>query len=289
MPEIPADVSPDKPSPSIENEIVVITGASAGIGAAAAIALAHRGARLAIVGRSPTKTAEIAKRTGGRAFVADFARLGEVRRLGEELLDSYPRIDILANNAGLLARRRELTEDGHELTFQVNHLAPFLLTNLLIEHLGPGSRVITTSSRAQHIGRIDRLDLESTRRYFGLQVYGTTKLENVLFSNELARRMAPRGISSVAFHPGTVRSEFGRRGGLMVELFYKSPLRHVFMISPEEGADTLVWLATAPEGEGWSSGGYYAKRQPAPTARQAHDSALASWLWAHSAEVVGLQ
>lgn len=289
MSDTPADARPNNPSPSIEDKVVVITGASAGIGAAAAIALAQRGAQLAIVGRSPTKTAEIAKRTGGRAFLADFARLSEVRRLGEELAAYYPHIDILANNAGLFARRREITQDGHELTFQVNHLAPFLLTNLLLDRLGPGSRIITTSSRAQLIGRIDRLDLESSHRYLAFQVYGTTKLENVLFSNELARRLTPRGISSVAFHPGLVRSEFGRRGGLAVELFYKSPLRYVLMIPPEQGADTLVWLATAPQGEGWSSGGYYAKRRPAPTARQAHDPALASWLWAHSAEVVGLE
>lgn len=272
----------------LEGQVVVITGASAGIGAAAAEALAASGASLAIVGRSLEKTAAVAARVKGTPFVCDYARLEDVRRLAAMLRDRYPRIDVLANNAGMLARQREVTEDGHELTFQVNHLAPFLLTNLLADALGAGSRVIQTSSRAQFLGWVNRRDLEAQRFYLPFPVYGTTKLENVLFTRELQRRWGPRGVSAVVFHPGTVRTEFGRRGG-SADLLYKTALGQLLLIPPAAGADTLVWLATATPGRDFTPGAYYAKRRRARTARQGADDALATWLWERSAELVGLE
>ncbi len=271
----------------LEGQVVVITGASTGIGAAAAEALAGAGAQLALVGRSPEKTAAVAGRLRATPFVCDFARFDQVRRLAEDLSARYERIDVLANNAGLLSRYREVTPDGHELTFQVNHLAPFLLTNLLLPRLGTGARVIQTSSRAQHLGRVDKADLEAGRRYRAFPVYGTTKLENVLFTRELQRRHGDRGLSAVAFHPGTVRTEFNRRGGA-VNLLYNTPVGNLVLLTPAQGADTLVWLATSAPGRDFVPGGYYARRRPSRPARQADDLDLAAWLWERSAELVGL-
>lgn len=272
----------------LAGQVMVITGASDGIGAAAAGELARRGATLAVVGRSPEKTALVAQRTGARPFVCDFARLAEVRRLAEQLAQAYPRIDLLANNAGLLSNRRVLTEDGHELTFQVNHLAPFLLTNLLAQPLGQGGRVLATASRAQYLAHLDLDDLESAHRYRPFRVYGATKLENVLFTKELARRWAERGVATAAFHPGTVRTAFGRRGGLGVTLAYSFPLRHLLLVSPERGASTLVWLASTAPGRDWRSGDYFARRRPAGVPPQAMDPQLAARLWDRSAELAGL-
>ena len=269
-------------------QVVVVTGASAGIGAAAAQAFSRAGAELAIVGRSLDKTAAVAARVRATPFVCDFARLEDVRRLAAMLQDRYPRIDVLANNAGMLSRRRELSADGHELTFQVNHLAPFLLTNLLSPCLGAGSRVIQTSSRAQFIGYVNRRDLESRRFYLPFQVYGTTKLENVLFTTELQRRWGERGVSAAAFHPGTVRTEFGRQGGIS-DILYTTWLGDLVLLPPERGADTLVWLATTTPGSDWVPGGYYAKRRRFTPSAQARRAALARWLWDRSAELVGLR
>lgn len=280
--------------PDLSGRVVVITGGSSGIGAAAAAALARLGAAVAIVGRSPVKTQAVAAATGAAPFTCDFAQLDRVRRLAGELAAAYARIDVLANNAGLLSRRRVLTADGHELTLQVNHLAPFLLTHLLAERLGEGSKVLVTSSRMQLVGRIDRRDLaprgdgtERTPRYRPLRVYGTTKLENVLFASELARRWGGRGVAAASFNPGTVRTDFGRRGGLAVALAYRSPIRHL-LLSPAEGADTLVWLASTPAGEAWRPGGCYERRRPARSHPRARDQGLAAWLFDRSAELVGL-
>jgi len=268
--------------------VVVVTGASAGIGAAAATMLSRGGAHVAVVGRSAEKTRGVARRCDGTPFVCDFARLAEVRRVADELSASFTRIDVLANNAGLYVRRREITADGHELTFQVNHLAPFLLTNLLAERLRGHGTVVTTSSRAQLLGGIDREDLGAPRRYHALRAYATTKLENVLFTKELARRWSGHAVAAAAFHPGSVRSEFGRRGGLAIGLVYRTPLGRVVLRSPEVGADTLCWLATSEAGASWESGGYYANRRPARAHRSADDERLAAWLWERSEELVGI-
>ncbi|MFI5611035.1 SDR family NAD(P)-dependent oxidoreductase [Amycolatopsis sp. NPDC051903] len=185
---------------------VVITGASSGIGAAAARRFAALGDRVAVVGRSPEKTAAVADGVG-EPFTADFAQLDDVRALAEALRSRYPKIDVLAHNAGGQFRERTTTVDGHELTMQVNHFAPFLLTHLLAESLD-GARVVVTSSRAHGYGRLDLTDLDGARtRYNSLRRYATTKLANLLFARELARRLP---VSAASFHPGTVAGDFFR-------------------------------------------------------------------------------
>jgi NAD(P)-dependent dehydrogenase (short-subunit alcohol dehydrogenase family) len=279
-------------TPADERRVVVVTGASDGIGAAAAAALARRGDRVVVVGRSPAKTAAVAAEIGAEHHVADFAELQQVRGLAAGLQTRHPRIDVLINNAGLIAGdRRTLTADGHELTFQVNHLAPFLLTVLLKQCLvRAGGRVVTTSSRAAAArdAAVDVDDLDLGRRYAGLRAYKASKLANVLFTRELARRWGPLGVSAAAAHPGLVRSQWGRSGPVAVRLVIGSPLR-LIMRSPERGADTLVWLSTSVPGRDWRSGGFFADRKPAAVRPAADELDLAAELWDRSARLCGLQ
>jgi NAD(P)-dependent dehydrogenase (short-subunit alcohol dehydrogenase family) len=276
-----------------ERRIVVVTGASDGIGAAAARMLAHQGDNVVLVGRSPARTRAVAAEIGAEYHIADFTHLDQVRGLAAELQDRYPRIDVLINNAGLIAgARRAQSTDGHELTFQVNHLAPFLLTMLLRQRLvSARGRVITTSSRAgaARVARVVVDDLDMTDGYSAARAYRASKLANVLFTRELARRWGPLGVAAAAVHPGMVRSSFGRSGSAAVRLvaFY-SPLRLV-MRSPERGADTLVWLSASVPGADWQSGGYFANRKPAAANPAADDPRLARELWERSALLCGLQ
>jgi NAD(P)-dependent dehydrogenase (short-subunit alcohol dehydrogenase family) len=272
--------------------VVVVTGASDGIGAAAARMLARRGDSVVVVGRSPGKTRAIAAETGAEYHVADFAVLEEVRALAATLQARHPRIDVLVNNAGLIAgARRAVTADGHELTFQVNHLAPFLLTTLLRDRLAAArGRVITTSSSASTArgAAVVMDDLDMAGSYGSLRAYKASKLANILFTRELARRWGPLGVSAAAAHPGPVRSQFGRSGPPAVRLVMSSPLR-LAMRSPERGADTLVWLSTSVPGRDWQSGGYFASRKPATVNAAANDPDLAAELWDRSALMCGLQ
>ncbi len=274
----------DTPTP----ETIIITGASDGIGAAAARALHARGRRVVLVGRSPTKTAALARELDAPHHVADFARLAEVRALAATLLAEYPRIDVLANNAGFMGTRRTVTEDGHEAMFQVNHLAPFLLTTLLRERLvASRARIIATSSAGNNFGHVDLRNLEHARGYQPFLAYCATKLQNILFTRELARRWGPEGIAAVAFHPGIVASRFAMSGWSLVGLVYRLPLTRWALVTPEGGADTLVWLATSEPGRDWQSGGYYSRRKPGRVNPQANDAALARGLWEASATLVG--
>lgn len=267
------------------NRIIVITGGSSGVGAAAARALREQGATVAITGRS-AETQRLAQEIGADAFLADFSRLRDVRRLAAQLLERYPRIDVLANNAGAVIATRQVTEDSHEKTLQVNHLGAFLLTLLLRERLeASGGVVINTSSGAHRFGRIDMTDLESARgQYKSWRAYGTTKLMNILHAAELNRRF--RGVRGVSFHPGVVATGFAREGSRLTRFFYESFLRRLFMISPEQGADTLVWLATSEPGRDWTPGGFYIQRKPSRTSRQAADAELARQLWDWSERAV---
>jgi NAD(P)-dependent dehydrogenase (short-subunit alcohol dehydrogenase family) len=268
---------------------IVITGGSDGIGAAAARALARGGDRIILVGRSPAKTHAVAEEIGAQAHVADFADLGQVRELAGEIGRRYPRIDVLINNAGLIAGpARTLTSDGHELTFQVNHLAAFLLTVLLRDRLADAT-VITTSSRAGATrgARVNTADLDMVTGYDGLRAYKASKLANVLFTREIARRWASLGISAAAVHPGLVRSQWGKSGPPAVRRVVNSPFRRI-MRSPERGADTIVWLATTTPGKDWTSGGYYANRKPASPSPLAGDTELARRLWDTSADICDL-
>ncbi|TFC42495.1 SDR family NAD(P)-dependent oxidoreductase [Cryobacterium sp. TMT1-21] len=266
---------------------ILITGASDGIGTAAARALGRDGDRVVIVGRSPAKTAAVAAELGADFFVADFARLDEVRTLAAQLLERYPRIDVLANNAGGIMGNRETTVDGYELTFQVNHLAPFLLTTLLMERLvASQARVINTSSAANLLfGKIDLDDLQAETKYSANKAYGDGKLANILFTRELHHRFHDQGISTAAFHPGVVATSFSTGSTTLMRLIYRTPLKRL-LLGAEQGADTLVWLATAKPGTDWVSGEYYEKRVIQKANKQAYDPALAAALWEQSAALV---
>jgi NAD(P)-dependent dehydrogenase (short-subunit alcohol dehydrogenase family) len=271
--------------------VVVVTGGSDGIGAAAARMLASRGDEVVVVGRSPDKTRAVAAETGAECHVADFTHLDQVRDLARELRARHSRVDVLLNNAGLIAGpQRTVTADGHELTFQVNHLAGFLLTVLLRDPLAAAQgRVITTSSRAGAArgARVVPGDLDMAKGYDGLRAYQASKLANVLFTRELARRWGPLGVSAAAVHPGMVRSQWGRTGPAAVRLVMNSPFR-LAMRSPERGADTPVWLATSAPGRDWESGGYFADRKPATASPVADDANLAEELWERSAQMCGM-
>lgn len=271
--------------------VVVVTGGSDGIGAAAARMLASRGDEVVVVGRSPDKTRAVAAETGAECHVADFTHLDQVRDLARALRARHSRVDVLLNNAGLIAGpQRTVTADGHELTFQVNHLAGFLLTVLLREPLAAAQgRVITTSSRAGAArgARVVPGDLDMANGYDGLRAYQASKLANVLFTRELARRWGPLGVSAAAVHPGMVRSQWGRTGPAAVRLVMNSPFR-LAMRSPERGADTPVWLATSDPGRDWESGGYFADRKPATASPVADDANLAKELWERSAQMCGM-
>lgn len=270
----------------MQGKTVVITGASAGVGAAAARRLAGLGADVVVVGRSPEKTAAVARKIGSPGLVADFARLADVRRLADEILERCPRIDVLANNAGGIFPDRVTTEDGHELTFQVNHLATFLLTALLRERLEatPGARVVTTSSVANNGGRVKLDDLDSERRRYSQgRAYMTSKLENVLFTAELARR-APK-LTAVCFHPGAIASDFAR-DSLLYGTIYRTPLRRVLLVPPEAGGEALVHLATRDDLAQFSGGYFDRFSDNGRTARQAKDAELARGLWERSAAMV---
>ena len=268
---------------------VVITGASDGIGAAAVRELAGRGHDVVVVGRSGEKTAAVAGPLGLRHFTADFARLDDVRRLARELQESAPRIDVLVNNAGGIFDRRELTPDGHEMTWQVNHLAPFLLTHLLLDRLvADGAAVLSTSSVAARIGRLSPEVLVDDRRWSPQGAYGDTKLANILFTRGLDRRHGPHGLAAAAFHPGGVATNFASGTTTPLRFLYRTRLGRRLMITPERGAETLVWLAEGAAGEDWRSGGYFEKRRPARAPSRAADDALADALWRRSAELVGL-
>ena len=267
---------------------IVITGASDGIGAAAARELAAGGHEVVVVGRDPDRTRAVAEELDAEHHVADFTRLDDVRALAAALADRHRRIDVLANNAGGFNDRRYVTVDGHERTFQVNHLAPFLLTTLLIDTLiGSVASVITTSSIAARRAQVDLEDLDARHGYYAHRAYGASKLENVLFTRELHRRYHRRGIASATFHPGGVATSFATDADHLWGRFYRSGLGRRVMISPEQGADTLVWLAEGTAGEDWVSGQYWVKRRIARTNPLADDRDLARGLWEASAGMVG--
>ncbi len=271
-----------KASNDMTGKTVVITGASDGIGAAAAKLLHARGANVIVVGRSLEKTTAVAKAVGTKPITADFTDLASVRNAAKAILKTCPQIDVLINNAGGLWPERIVTDDGHEQTFQVNYLAPFLLTNLLHDRLAASKgRIINTSSRANTAGQVDLDDLDSAKSYRAFNVYGTTKLENILFTQELSRRWGSEGITAASVHPGVVATQFGRDSKL-TSLFYQGLARHVLR-SPEKGADTIVWLASTTPGKDWQNGGYYADRKPGKQLNpQANDADLASALWDRS-------
>lgn len=269
----------------LAGKTIVITGASSGIGAAAARALADRGARVAVVGRNAERTRDIARAVGGDAFVADFASFDSVDALGADLLDRYDAIDVLANNAGGLVATRTTTADGHEQTIQVNHLSPFLLTRILLPRLletaSPSRpvRVISTASVANVWGRLRLDDLDWVARHWngGWRAYGAAKVATILFTRELARRTEGTGVSAFAFHPGFVATGFGADSPVMKLAGVLGYARTA--LTPEAGAAPLVELASAST-ELAASGTYFdGLRAGGRTSRLATDDALARSLW----------
>jgi len=269
--------------------LVLLTGATRGIGQAAAVALASEGAEVALVGRDADRVAAVAgeaRAAGGGApvheHVADLTLMSEVRRLAEEVRTAYERIDVLANNAGALFASRKETSEGLERTLALNHLAPFLLTNLLRDRLS-GGRVVTTASDAHKGGRLDLDDLQSHKGYAAMRVYGTSKLCNILFTRELARR-APE-LHANCFHPGVVRTGFGKNENGIWKL--ATTLAGPFFRSPARGARSLVWLSLSQEAAGLTGEYVQDEKVLAPSA-QAQDPILAQSLWEHSEQLTGL-
>ncbi len=270
----------------------VITGATGGIGKATALGLARLGARVAITGRDRARAQAVAteiRRAAGEAdvFVADMTSQQEVRRLAGELLDRYPRIDVLVNNVGGYWNTRHVTPDGLERTFALNHLAPFLLTNLLLDRLtvSAPARVVTVSSQAHAMGRIDFDDLQGERHYSGARAYNQSKLANVLFNDELARRTSGHGVTANALHPGVVRTGFGSEDpGRLQKMLV--PLGKWLMKSPEKGAETSIYLASSPDVQR-VTGRYFADSKPKKPAPASRDEAVARRLWDVSADLVG--
>ena len=265
---------------------IVITGASTGIGAQAATRLAEQGWQVAVVGRNPERTAAVAASVGGSPLVADYDRLDDVRALAASLLERYPRIDVLANNAGGLVSEKGTTADGHERTIQHNHLAPFLLTNLLLPRLlESGARVVSTSSLANTAGhlRLDDLDWQKRAWFGGWRAYGTSKLATILFMRELARRTP---LPAFSFHPGYVSTGFGADSAFIKLSYLMKP--GGFGIPVSQGAEPLVLLATGDAAPA-PSGTYYDQLVPnGRTRAQAHDADLAAGLWIKSAQLVGI-
>jgi NAD(P)-dependent dehydrogenase (short-subunit alcohol dehydrogenase family) len=262
----------------LTGQVAFVTGASGGIGAAAARRLHALGATVHVAGRSPERTAAVAAELGTEPIVADFGRLAQVRSAASQVLERCDRLDLLVNNAGLWVSSRLETPDGYELMFGVNYLAPFLLTTLLTDLLvaSAPARVITTSSSANLAGYVRLGDLQARMFFTGPTVYGTTKLENILFTRELGRRLAGTGVLATCFHPGVVATGLGR-GDLLSGAVYRSPLRRV-MKSADQGAGTLIWLATEPASH-LKQGGYYSNRRPGLVNVQALSRSLPRQLW----------
>jgi NAD(P)-dependent dehydrogenase (short-subunit alcohol dehydrogenase family) len=289
------------------DKVVVITGATSGIGQVAAENLAGRGARIIQVARDRARgeaalerLRECAPNRAHTVHYADLSRLREMKRVASEIAAAEPRVDVLINNVGAIFGRRQLTEDGLEMTFALNHMSYFVLVQGLSERLiaSAPARVVSTASHAHESATLDFADLQSEKAYAGrswwewarflgpgFKVYGRSKLSNILFTRELARRLAPRGVTANCLHPGFVATGFGDQAGGLISFALRVAKR--FALSPEEGAETLVYLATSPE-VAVETGKYFYKCRPLAPSREAEDPDVAQRLWRESEKLAHL-
>jgi NAD(P)-dependent dehydrogenase (short-subunit alcohol dehydrogenase family) len=274
-------------------KVVLITGGTGGIGKATAIGLSAMGARVGITGRDLVRAEQAAADIRAAsanpavdAFAADMTSQAEVRRLAVSVLDTYPRLDVLVNNVGGFWAHRHATADGLERTFALNHLAPFLLTNLLLDRLKASApaRVVTVSSGAQSMGRIDFDDLQGARNYSGQRAYNQSKLANVMFSNELARRLDGTGVTANSLHPGVVRSNFGAEDQAR---WFAVMSRVILPLlkTPAQGAQTSIYLASSPDMDD-VTGQFFVNRKSKRPNKVAYDTKMTSRLWQVSADLV---
>ena len=279
---------------SMIGKTVLVTGATQGIGREAAKALAQLGARVGMVGRDAKRTEEAAAYVRAAApgaqvdtFLADLSLMSEVRKLAEEVKSNYPALHVLLNNAGAIFTQRVVTKEGFEQTFALNHLNYFLLTNLLLDLLKKSApaRVVNVASDAHRAGKLNLGDLQSEQGYSAMRVYGTSKLENILFTRELARRLEGSGVTANCLHPGVIASGFGHNNGGFFGLLVK--LGAPFLSTPTSGARTSVHVASSEEG-GQVSGKYFKDRKVKSPSRAAQDDEAAKKLWEASAKLVGL-
>lgn len=279
----------------MQGKTVVVTGGTSGIGEVAAIELARKGARVVLVARDKNRAdSTVAKLRNAAPLAttavhyADLSRIADMKRVAAEIAASEPHIDVLINNAGAMFTSRQLSADGLEMTFAVNHMAYFVVTNALLPKLKttPGARIVSTASDAHRGARIDFDDLQSEKRYVGFSVYGESKLCNILFNRELAKRLAGSGVTANCLHPGFVATRFGDNSGGIVSVAIRL-IKPIGAISPQKGAETIVYLASSPEVAA-KSGGYYYKCALATPTKEAQDDADAKRLWDVSAKIAGI-
>ncbi len=272
----------------------LITGASSGIGEETALGLARLGARIVLVCRSRERgertQATIVEASGNREIdlaLGDLASLASIRQLAKDLLATCPAIHVLVNNAGIVNLRRTTTLDGFESTFAVNHLGPFLLTNLLLDRIrgSQPARIVNVSSNGHRFGRLDLDDLQSERRYGFMRSYVSSKLANIHFSYELARRLDGSGVTVNCLHPGAVATRLGHNNGRFSPALAR--LLKPFFLSPAQGAQTSIWAASAPELE-TVSGCYFVKKKRARSSPASHDESFSRRLWQESCRLTEL-
>jgi NAD(P)-dependent dehydrogenase (short-subunit alcohol dehydrogenase family) len=276
----------------MQGKTVIITGATSGIGEVAAVHLAEQGARIVFTARDKARADDTMAKlrranpaAGHAVHMADLSTLAEMKRIGA-VLAAEPQIDVLVNNAGALFNKRQETADGLEMTFAVNHMAFFVITNLVLPKLKPGARIVITASNAHRGAKLDFDDLQSRRGYAGFPVYSKSKLANILFSRELARRIKDSGVTANALHPGFVATRFGDNSGGLMRTVLKVA-KPIGAISPEEGAKTIIYLASSPE-VAEITGEYFYECRIARPAAEAQNDADAKRLWEISASIAGL-
>jgi len=278
----------------MQGKVCVITGATSGLGLEAAERLAKLGARLVLVGRDRARGDAAVRRlqqavpgVAVRIHYADLSLMSEMKRVATEIRDAEPRIDVLINNAGAMFASRHVTEEGLELTFALNHMAYFIVTNILLDRLRAAapSRIVCTASIAHRGQDLDFADLQSSRNYGAMKVYGRTKLANILFTRELARRLTGTGVTANCLHPGFVATRFGSGNGLLTRIGVRIAMLGAIRV--EKGAETIVYLASSPEVAN-ASGGYYQKSQLTQPSAQARSAESALRLWTDNARISGM-